>query len=77
VKPRPLVVGGRPCGRRVGKLHLPPHGRYFGCRHCHDLTYASCQESHKFDRAFRRLALDTGSDFATVKQLMNRIGKRR
>lgn len=30
----PLVVKGRSCKRRVGKLYLPPHGRYFGCRHC-------------------------------------------
>lgn len=35
------------CGRRVGKLYLPPSGRYFGCRHCYQLTYRSCQESDK------------------------------
>jgi hypothetical protein len=40
----PLVVNGRACGRRVGKLYLRPGGRYFGCRHCHALTYTSCQE---------------------------------
>jgi hypothetical protein len=71
-----LVVGGVPCGRRAGKLYLPPGGRYFGCRLCHGLTYTSCQESHKYDAAFRRLARDTGFDFATVKRVMNRIGKR-
>jgi hypothetical protein len=43
----PLTVNGRPCGRRVGKLYLPPAGRYFGCRHCHDLTYTSCQTHDK------------------------------
>jgi len=43
----PLIVGGRVCGRRAGKLYLK--GRYFGCRHCHDLTYRSWQESHRFD----------------------------
>jgi len=37
----PLLVNGRSCGRRVGKLYLPPEGRYFGCRHCYDLTYES------------------------------------
>jgi hypothetical protein len=31
----------------VGKLYLPPHCRYFGCRHCHDLTYTSCQQHDK------------------------------
>ena len=47
----PLAVNKTPCGRRAGKLYLPPGGRYFGCRRCHNLTYTSCQESHKFDRA--------------------------
>jgi hypothetical protein len=40
-------VNGRPCQRRVGKLYLPPGGRYYGCRHCHALTYTSCQEHDK------------------------------
>ncbi len=35
------------CGRRVRKLYLPPKAVYFACRHCHDLTYRSCQESDK------------------------------
>jgi hypothetical protein len=49
----PLIVSGRPCNRRVGVLHLPPDARYFGCRHCHQLTYRSCQESHKYDSHYR------------------------
>jgi hypothetical protein len=73
----PLVANGLPCGRRVGKLYLPPGGRYYGCRHCYRLTYTSCRESRKFDAAFRWLARDTGFDFDTVKGLMNDIGKRR
>jgi hypothetical protein len=72
----PLVVRGRRCGRRAGKLHLPPGGRYFGCRHCYDLTYTSCQESHKFDGLWRLLARRTGSDPATVKRLMKRSAER-
>ncbi len=72
----PLVANGVPCGRRAGKLYLPPGGRYFGCRLCHGLTYTSCQESHKYDAAFRRLARDTGFDFETVKRVMNGIGNR-
>jgi hypothetical protein len=43
----PLTVNGWPCRRRVGKLYLPPGGKYFGCRHCYNLTYKSCQESDK------------------------------
>jgi hypothetical protein len=35
----PGVVNGIACGRRVAKLHGA--GRYFLCRHCHRLAYAS------------------------------------
>jgi hypothetical protein len=48
----PLSVNRRPCGRRVAKLYLS--GRYFGCRHCHDLTYTSCQQHDKRVDALRR-----------------------
>jgi hypothetical protein len=41
----PLGRSGVSCGRRVGVLYLPPEGRLFGCRYCHELTYASCQAS--------------------------------
>lgn len=50
----PLAVGGLVCNRRVVKLYLPPGGRYFGCRRCHQLTYRSCQESDKRLTALRR-----------------------
>lgn len=70
----PLVVNGRPCGRRVGKLYLPPSGRYFGCRRCHDLTYTSCQQSHKFDTLDRWMARELSRDFDTAKPAQGRIG---
>ena len=63
------------CGRRVGKLYLPPGGRYFGCRTCHRLTYQSCQESRKDDALDRFLARHTGCDFAVWKRVLNRFGK--
>jgi hypothetical protein len=72
----PLVVDGMACGRRVGKLYLPPLGRYFGCRRCYDLSYTSCQESHKYDCLFRILARTSGMDFETVKWAMGQIEKR-
>jgi hypothetical protein len=50
----PLLVNGRHCGRRVGKLYLPPGSKYFGCRHCHDLTYQSAQEHDKRVDLLRR-----------------------
>jgi hypothetical protein len=70
----PLVVNGRPCGRRVGKLYLPPSGRHFGCRKCHDLTYTSCQESHKFDALDRWMARELSRDFLTAKPAQGEIG---
>ena len=73
----PLSVVGRPCGRRVAKLYLPRHSIYFGCRHCHKLTYTSCQESGKFRGLYRKLAADMGCDIKTVRRAMNSIGKRR
>jgi hypothetical protein len=52
----PLVVSGRPCRRRVGVLYSS--GGWFGCRHCHNLTYTSCNESHQY----RRLAASLGGE---------------
>jgi hypothetical protein len=53
----PLVVNGRVCNRRVGVLYLGS-GKYFGCRHCHNLTYESSKESHKFDSMFLKMGVD-------------------
>jgi hypothetical protein len=50
----PLVVNGQVCKRRVGKLYLPPGGRYFGCRHCYHLTYRSVQKHDKRVDALRK-----------------------
>ena len=50
----PLAIAGTPCNRRVAKLHLPPGGRHFGCRDCHNLTYRSSLTSHMLEQAFRR-----------------------
>ena len=35
------------CGRKVGRLYLPPNERYFACRHCHALNYRSSQQEDK------------------------------
>jgi hypothetical protein len=45
------VVNGVSCGRRVATLHGP--GRYFLCRHCYRLAYAS-QSEDAWDRLLRR-----------------------
>jgi hypothetical protein len=52
----PLLTNDVACGRRVRKLYL--RGKYFGCRHCHGLTYRSCQESDSRVYAARRGGLD-------------------
>ena len=54
----PLIKQGQACERRVAKLYLPPGGLYFGCRQCYELTYESCQESHKYDRLWRSIGMD-------------------
>jgi len=43
----PSFPSGSPCGRRVGKLYLPPGGWNFACRDCWNLTYFSCQTNDK------------------------------
>ena len=62
----PLVVSGSPCNWRVAKLYLPPGGRYFGCRHCYDLTYTSSQEAHEHDVLFKWIARQRGYDFEAL-----------
>ena len=52
----PLIVNGYICNRRVGVLYLAS-GKYFGCRRCHNLTYKSSKESHKFDRMFIKMGV--------------------
>lgn len=56
----PLIRNGHACRRRCGKLYLPPGGRWFGCRRCYDLTYTTCQESHKFDRILDTIGREYG-----------------
>jgi hypothetical protein len=47
----PGMVNHVACGRRVAKLHAA--GRYFLCRHCYRLAYAS-QSEGALDRTLRR-----------------------
>lgn len=43
------------CGRLAAKLYKPVGSKYFGCRICHNLTYESSNESHRFDSFFRSI----------------------
>ena len=68
----PVVKDGVYCGNRASKLYLPQGQLYFGCRSCHDLTYESCQTSHKYDNLDKQLQnIDT--DSLTVTQAL-RLG---
>jgi len=53
----PAVRHGVCCGRRVGRLYLPPDQRVFGCRLCHNLTYKSAQQHDKRKTALIRDSL--------------------
>jgi len=63
------------CGRRAGRLYLPPEQRAFRCRHCHSLTYRSAQthDQRLYDLAKNpvalQLALQAG-DFGDWKRCL-------
>jgi len=59
------------CGAHVRTLHLPPGRVRFRCRDCYDLTYRSCQESHKWESLFKQIA-PPGIDGATVARLLRK-----
>jgi hypothetical protein len=68
----PLLGKSGPCNRRVAKLYLPPGGRYFGCRHCYNLTYETCLLSH--NRDIELLAGDGLTPGMVIKVLTRRGG---
>jgi hypothetical protein len=63
----PLSKSGVPCGRRVGVLYKD--GDYFGCRHCHNLTY----ESRNLSRIFRLFGRPINDDdLASIRYSIKR-----
>lgn len=40
-----LYKNGRYCGRQVSKLYKPPGAKWFGCRHCWELSYYERQQN--------------------------------
>lgn len=63
----PLIVNGQACRRRVGKLYLPPRGKYFGCRHCYGLSYRSRQEYDKRVAFYRKHPASIKAELLRVK----------
>ena len=70
----PAVKDGVYCGNRVGKLYLPPAGQHFGCRKCYDLTYESCQKSHKYDRIVDHIPEDMDLEGLNLTQVLRLAG---
>ena len=66
----PVVKDGVYCGNRAAKLYLPPGGQYFGCRECYDLTYESCQKSHKYDRIIDHIPEDLDLEGLNLTQVL-------
>ena len=56
------------CGRRVRTLHFK--NAEIACRKCHDLTYASCNESHYFDNLYKRMAAGENYSWQEIKWAM-------
>jgi hypothetical protein len=67
-----FICPGKGCGRRVAKLYLA--GKYFLCRHCHDLAYSSQRERKEFrllnkaQKICRRLGANNCSDLFDVSK---------
>lgn len=68
----PLSARGVACGRRAGKLHLPPGAKLFGCRRCHNLTYESCQEAHRAARLLTSLGFPADLAPALAARLLRK-----
>lgn len=63
------------CYRRVGCLYLPPGEKYFGCRHCYELSYESQSKWHRDKDMFERLAFMMqdaypGMDWKDMKDIL-------
>jgi len=52
----PLYKGQTPCARRIGVLYF--NGRYFGCRHCFDLTYQSKSANYSAPSSIQLHSID-------------------
>lgn len=63
----PLTTNDKYCGRRIGVLYKV--GDYFGCRHCHNLTYDSnkCGYSITSIPEIKRLEKEMGRKFYNGK----------
>jgi hypothetical protein len=68
----PQLKDGIRCARHVERLYLPPLGKEFGCRLCHQLAYRSSQESHRLDSVFTGLPGMTRDILRSCVRLISR-----
>jgi hypothetical protein len=67
-----FICPGKGCGRRVAKLYLA--GKYFLCRHCHNLTYSIQRQSKAFrlldkaEKIYQRLGANNCNDLVTTSK---------
>jgi len=70
------------CLRRCGKVYKPAYGGRYACRKCHDLSYTSAQEAHKYDRVksiaplVRKVELLTRAKLVQRKLFKARMGSK-
>jgi hypothetical protein len=67
----PLTTNGVQCNQRVGKLYLTPQGNYFGCRHCHNITYADRNMSKRRRKGINA-SIDREDKYDTLNNQMKR-----
>jgi len=60
----PFVRDGKACGRRVGRLYLPPGEQFIGCRICPNLIHESAP---KHDARVYQMARDPATWKATLR----------
>ena len=66
-----LSKNGQYCGRRVAFLYSV--GRYFGCRHCADLTYESCNLSKSMRYGIYRIIIDETKEDELYKKIKTKF----
>jgi hypothetical protein len=57
------------CASKCRVLYMPPGAQIFGCRKCHNLTYLSCRDSHKFDSLLGCLGIGTITELKLLLKL--------
>lgn len=66
----PLSRDGEACGKRVGTLYRA--GKYFGCRHCHQLAYKSQNINRRYKSKVLFDVFDTEDEIEVLEESISR-----